>query len=328
MKLTHQMDAVMSKVKRSDEPYRQSPGSFLLNGEPILRSSLSKASTSNFEKLHYCGTCGKLLNWRQEKRLLDITVPPPTIHTCANCKQLEAFDDGYDDVPKAVALFQEWRLGRVQLQKEPQPKKAKAPSAPQPTPPLVLRLAEGWSELHPINSWRKPERLEPPQKSPIRRPKDEAAEERYSDKGWFRDLAESEVPYTGPGRPSSPSKEYIKWLNGQGPAGRSFLDHKDRVTSASFRLLPSTSTERLVRKLQDGTVPPTLGKASSFDATQWSGFAVHEAAKEKLPGGRQTRRLRRPRRLVEGSLSSSSSCLSRVQKIRVTEGFLILGMDG
>lgn len=295
MKLTHQMDAVISKVKKSEVPYRQSPGSFLLNGEPILRSSLSKASTTSFEKLHYCGTCGTLLNWRHEKRLLDLSAPPPIIHTCANCKQLEAFDDGYDDVPKAVALFQEWRLGRVQLQKKaPLQEKARVPS-PLPTPPLVLHLAEGWSELHPINYWRKPKRLEPPQKSPIRPTGSAAAGEKYSEKGWFRDLADSEVPYTGPGRPSSPSKEYIKWLNGQGPAGRSFLDHKERVTSLSSRLLPSTSTERLVRKLQDGTVPPTLSKSSTFDATQWSGFAVHEAAKENLPGGgRQTRRLRRP----------------------------------
>jgi hypothetical protein len=197
---------------------------------------------------------------------------PSAVITCERCNQLEAFDDGFDDIPRSIQLFQEWRQGRIALQRDP--KAAAAAPKPRPaTPPLTLTLSQNFHEIHPINYWRKPTRNSPllstsPIKSALHtRPK----EGEYSQKGWFRDMVQSEEAYR------SPSKKFVKWVNGFG-----MQEPWERVLTAGDRLwFTSSASDKRLRRLQtDRVVTPKT--SVSFDAQAWQGFEPHESA-VKLP---------------------------------------------
>ena len=275
MRLTHQMDKCMQEAKA--QPYRAGAGTFLINGEPITRNSLAGAKSRLIDKYVYCGTCGSLLDHGQSS--LDLTRVPDDVKTCTRCKQVAAVDDGFDDVPLSIQLFQEWRQGRICLQKDPR----KAPKPPKPapaTPPLALNLSPNFHEIHPINVWRKPTRGQP---SPIQSkppPRRLPQEGEYSSKGWFRDLDESEVAY------KSPSKKYVKWINGFG-----MQEPWERVLSAGDRLLltSAASDKRLRRQHTDKVTPKT---SVNFEATEWSGFAPHEHQKTHPMPALRTRKMR------------------------------------
>jgi hypothetical protein len=290
MRLSHQMDQIIQTAK--EEPYRAGSGSFLINGQPILRRSLARASTNRFDKLIYCGTCGVLLDHGQSS--LDLTKTPDEVRTCRQCRQVKAFDDGFDDVARSVQLFQEWRQGRMALQRDPKKPPPKV-EPPPPEAPFTLQLSPNYHSLHPINVYRRPTQQQqqqqqqqqaphsgsPPEPSPIAR-RSRPAEGEYSAKGWYRDMVESEEPY------KSPSKKYVKWMNGFG-----MQEPWERVLSAGDRLwLRSAASEKRLLKQQNGKVAPS--KTVSFDSAQWTGFAPHDAQTNNPFPALHTRRLRAP----------------------------------
>lgn len=274
MRLSHQMECVIKTAK--EEPFRKGTGNFLINGEPITRGSLHRATSTKFDKFIYCGTCGCLLDHSQSS--LDLTAAMSDIKTCKSCRQLEAHDDGFDDVPYSIQVFQEWRRGALALQKDPKKPKVR-PKTPPKTPPMVLHLSPNFHEIHPVNYSRKPVRqgLGEKDNSPIRHPP--VLEGDYSEKGWYRDLVQSEQPYR------SPSKKFIKWVNGFG-----MQEPWERTLSAGDRLwLTSAASHNRTKRLQTDKVVPK--QSAAFRPEEWSGFSPHEKQAVPLPPLR-TRRMR------------------------------------
>lgn len=298
MRITHEMDKVINRAK--EQPYKAGNGNFLLNGTPVLRSTVKRAKSLNFEKIIYCGTCGGILNSRQSRTALDLTAAPDEIQTCSNCRQEKAVDDGYDDAPKVVQVFQEWRQGRVALQKDPKqvistlrqktfarnneavellskgrPVPPTVPQPAAPLPPLTLELSPLYHDIHPVNYWRKPTRKMPQSSEYL------TSSTRWTPgcrdlnagslkDGWYKDMIKSE-PH------NSPSRKFIKWINGFG-----MQEPWERVMSANDRLyFTSTPAHKRTERMQNDRVSPQA--AVNFHPQAWSGFDSHAQQSNASP---------------------------------------------
>ena len=312
MRISHQMDKVISKVRNS-EPYRQSDGCFLINGEPIQRRTLVQAASYEYAKVVYCGTCGGLLCSENNPFPHEVV---PAINTCAKCRQVQVYDSGYDDEPEMVQLYQDWRLCRVAIQRDPcKPPKAR-PAPPPPTPPLALEYSPLFDDLHPVNLNRSPVRRYPDGTlyvDPSKRKKDRrtVAEEQskvlgrlsgsnvlqtelVGEKGWFTSKhAMSARDIKDPSRASTPSKAYIKWMNGFGYQ-EEYQNVARTLEMTNRYLLTSAGSDKRVRALVTGKIPnKTLGYiGTSFDDQRWSGFGPHEAASRRVPAALGPRKMR------------------------------------
>lgn len=302
MRVSHKMDKVIAKV-RNNEQYREGSGNFLLDGCAINRSSLYRSRSLEHAKIVYCGTCGGLLCAENNPSPSEMV---PAIETCEKCRQVRVFDSGYDDEPEIVQLFQDWRMGRVLIQKDAL-KRRPAPSPPgPPTPPLCHEYTPLFDLLHPINLNRSPVRRYPDgtlhdpaapnnnkqQQQPAHKTRElgrlsasnVSQTELVDGRGWF---SSNQI------RSSTPSKAYMKWANGFGyqeeyKSPEKVLQRTQRV------LLPSAQGHRRVHMQQNASLPLTaLGYIGThFHDQVWSGFGPHDAAKERQPGALSRRKLR------------------------------------
>ena len=296
MRVSHKMDKVITKV-RNNEPYRDSPGTFLLDGAPVTRASLYRARSLEHAKIVYCGTCGGLLCTENNPGPTDEMVP--AIQTCAKCQQVRVHDSGYDDEPVVVQLFQDWRIGRVLIQNDTLKRRPRPAPAP-PTPPLRHEYSPLFDELHPINLNRSPVRRYPdgslhtPGKRKEKQHKSTSELGRLSASNVLQtELVDGQGWFTSKQvRSSTPSKAYVKWANGFGYQEE--YKSPEKVLQRTHRvLLPSAEGHRRVQKQQTATLP--LSSLSyvgvQFSEQAWSGFAPHDAAKHRQPRALSLRKL-------------------------------------
>ena len=104
MRINHEMTTMRQKVREKAIDgfgFTSAPGTFMLNGNQLSRSSVQNCSSHETDKLYLCGTCGSLLSNNR------------VVH-CESCKQMKVSDKSF-----IGTLADDWRRRKVSIQFQP-----------------------------------------------------------------------------------------------------------------------------------------------------------------------------------------------------------------